>query len=117
MNLFFLKSKIHRARVTDCSTDYEGSITIDSGLLGAAKISEFEMVLVANVSNGSRFETYAIAGKPGSGQVCVNGAAARLCKKGDVVIIMSKCLLNEQEAKVFTPTVVKLDSENRILKK
>ncbi len=117
MNLFFLKSKIHRARVTDCSTDYEGSITIDAALLEAAKISEFEMVLVANVSNGNRFETYAIAGKPGSGQVCVNGAAARLCKKGDVVIIMSKCLMGGAEAEGFKPTVVKLDSENRIVKK
>ncbi len=115
MKLFFLKSKIHRATVTDCSPEYEGSITLDSELLEAADISEFEMVLVANVSNGNRFETYAVAGKPGSGEICVNGAAAKLCGKGDVVIIMSKCILDEGEAKGFKPLIVHVDGQNRLL--
>lgn len=114
MKRFFLKSKIHRARVTDCSPDYEGSITVDSQLLEAAKIAEYEMVLVANVSNGARFETYAIEGEKGSGVVCVNGAAARLCKKGDLVIIMSKCLLDEGEEKNFKPVKIKVDAENKL---
>ncbi len=115
MERFFLKSKIHRATVTDCSVDYEGSITLDSELLEAADVSEFEMVLVANVSNGNRFETYAVSGKAGSGTVCVNGAAAKLCKKSDVVIIMSKCVLGDEEAKGFKPLIVKVDGQNRLL--
>ncbi|MFQ5405757.1 MAG: aspartate 1-decarboxylase [Candidatus Micrarchaeia archaeon] len=115
MKRFFLKSKIHRATVTACSLDYEGSITVDAGLLEAAGILEHEKVLVGNVSNGSRFETYAIAAERGCRKICVNGAAARLCKAGDVVIIMSWCVLDDSEVEGFKPRIVRVDGENRLL--
>ena len=108
------KSKIHRATVTDSDLDYEGSITIDPDLLDAANIREYEHVHVANVDNGARFETYAIAGGRGSGQVIVNGAAARLVQKGDLVIIMAYAGFEDRELVGFTPKLVFVDGANRI---
>jgi aspartate 1-decarboxylase len=113
MNRRMLKSKIHRATLTDAHVDYEGSITVDSALLKAADILEHEAVWVWDVTNGSRFETYAIAGEPGSGVVCVNGAAAHLVSIGDLVIVASFADLTDAEAHSWHPTVVRVDAENR----
>ena len=109
-----LKSKIHRARVTECNVDYEGSITIDGALMEAADIIPYEQVQVLNVNNAARFETYAIAGKRGSGQICLNGAAARLACKGDVVIILTYQHLSRAEASDHHPSLVYVDAQNRI---
>ncbi len=109
-----LKSKIHRARVTECNVDYEGSITIDSALLEAANIIPYEQVQVLNVNNAARFETYAIAGKAGSGEVCVNGAAARLVAKGDIVIILTYSHMSDEAAAEHHPSLVYVDAQNRI---
>ncbi|MBI2859525.1 MAG: aspartate 1-decarboxylase [Chloroflexi bacterium] len=109
-----LKSKIHRARVTECNVDYEGSITIDGALMEAADIIPYEQVQVLNVNNAARFETYAIAGKRGSGQICLNGAAARLACKGDVVIILTYQHLPRAEASEHHPSLVYVDAQNRI---
>lgn len=114
MNIKMLKGKIHRAVVTEAELNYVGSITIDKDLLDAAGILEYEMVQVADVNNGNRLETYTIAGKRGSGIVCLNGAAARCVSKGDLVIIMSYADLDEKEAKVHKPKVVFVDDENHI---
>lgn len=111
-----LHGKIHRARITDKSLCYVGSITIDEDLMDAAGIVEFEKVLIANVHNGSRAETYAIAGKRGSGAVCLNGATARLGEVGDLVIIMAFATVDDAEAKGWKPRVVAVDENNRILK-
>ena len=108
------KSKIHRATVTDTHLSYEGSITIDSDLLAAADILPHEKVQVVNINNGERFETYAIAGEAGSGAICMNGAAARLAQPGDIIIVISYCLLDDAEARKHEPTVVKVDAENKI---
>ena len=108
------KSKIHRATVTDADLNYAGSITVDPDLLDAADIREYEHVHVANVNNGARFETYAIAGKRGSGEIVVNGAAARLVQRGDLVIIMCFSTYDESEARAFTPRLVFVDAANRI---
>ena len=94
-----LKSKIHRVSVTDANLNYVGSITIDEDLMDAANIIEFEKVSVVNNNNGERFETYVIKGEPGSGVICLNGAAARKVQPGDVVIIMSYALMDFEEAK------------------
>jgi aspartate 1-decarboxylase len=110
-----LKSKIHRARVTQCNVDYEGSITIDKDLMEAADLLQFEKVEVLNINNSARFHTYAIEGERGSGEICLNGAAARLVAKGDIVIILSYNLLNEDEATTFSPRLVYVDSQNRIV--
>ena len=107
------KSKIHRATVTDADLNYEGSITIDPELLAAADIREYEQVHVVNINNGARFETYAIHGQPGSGEVVVNGAAARLVQKGDLVIIMSFASYEEGELRQFAPRVLLVDARNR----
>jgi aspartate 1-decarboxylase len=107
-----LKSKIHRAKVTDISPDYEGSITVDERLLLQAGLCEFEKVLVADVNNGQRFETYCLA-SPRSGVVCVNGAAARLVSQGDLVIIMAFGQFEASEAAGFKPLVVKVDGQNK----
>lgn len=107
-----LKSKIHRAKVTQTELDYVGSITIDEDLLDAAKMIEGEKVLVVNNNNGERLETYAIAGDRGSGMICLNGAAARKAAKGDVVIIISFALMEPEEAKKFTPYLVFPDQNN-----
>jgi aspartate 1-decarboxylase len=109
-----LKSKLHRAVVTDADLNYVGSITIDEALMEAADIVPFEKVQVVNNNNGARFETYVIKGERGSGTICVNGAAARLVQKGDVVIILSYCSVSREEAADARPTIVLLDEQNRI---
>jgi len=109
-----LKSKIHRARVTDCNIDYEGSITIDSNLLKAADILPYERVEILNVHNGARFSPYAIEGNPGSGDICLNGAAARLANRGDIVIILTYHEVPSDEAAHVKPRMVYVDSRNRI---
>lgn len=103
-----LKSKIHKATVTDANLNYEGSITIDEDLIDAANMFVNEKVAVVNNNNGARFETYIIRGERGSGIICLNGAAARLVQKDDVIIIMSYAMLPLEEAKVFQPTVIQL---------
>ena len=109
-----LKSKIHRARVTEANINYEGSITIDQKLMEAADILPYEQVQVLNINNGARFSTYAIEGDRGSGEICLNGAAARLVVKGDTVIILSYCHVENDEAQPFTPKLVYVDSQNAI---
>ena len=112
--LNILKSKIHRARITGLSLEYEGSITIDSRLMAEAGILPYEQVEVLNLNNKARFTTYAIKGKEHSGQICLNGAAARLARKGDIVIILAYCQLQSGEASAFTPRLVYVDFKNRI---
>ena len=109
-----LKSKIHRARVTDANIDYEGSITIDKKLMEAADILPYEQVQVLNLNNAARFTTYAIEGE--QGEICLNGAAARLALKGDLVIILTYCDVSEEEARDYTPRVVHVDAKNDIVK-
>ena len=101
-----LKSKIHRVKVTEANLDYIGSITIDEDLMEAANMIPNEKVFVVNNNNGARFETYIIKGERGSGVICLNGAAARLAQKGDIVIIMTFATMDFEEAKTFKPTVV-----------
>ncbi len=110
-----LKSKIHRATVTDCDLHYVGSITIDADLLDAADILEHEQVHVVDVDNGSRFETYTIAGERGSGEMKVNGAAARLVHRGDTIIVISYAQYSREEMEHYEPRVVHVDRENRII--
>jgi len=109
-----LKSKIHRARVTDCNIDYEGSVTIDSDLFKAADILSYERVEILNVHNGARFNTYAIEGNPGSGEICLNGAAARLANRDNIVIILTYHEVPSDEAAHVKPRMVYVDSHNRI---
>ncbi|MDO8880851.1 MAG: aspartate 1-decarboxylase [Coriobacteriia bacterium] len=108
-----LKSKIHRATLTDANVDYEGSITVDADLMEAADILEHEAVWVWDVTNGSRFETYAITGEPGSGVMCVNGAAAHLVSIGDLVIVATFADMADETARAWEPLVVKVDGANR----
>jgi len=115
MHRTMLKSKIHRATVTDCDLHYVGSITVDPDLLEAADILEFEQVAVVDVDNGARFETYTISGERGSGEVKVNGAAARLVHRGDTVILISYATYDRTELALYEPRVVHVDSENAIL--
>ena len=110
-----LKSKIHRARITQVNLDYEGSITIDKFLMEASDILPFERVEVLNINNGARFSTYAIEGEANSGVIGINGAAARLVAKGDIVIVLCYCYVPDDEAAVMTPTMVYVDSKNRII--
>ncbi len=117
MTRTILKGKIHRARVTQVNIDYEGSITIDRLLMQAADILPYERVEVLNIHNGARFDTYAIAGKEGSGVICLNGAAARLAAKDDLVIILSYCQVPENEATNLAPRIVYVDSQNRAVPK
>jgi aspartate 1-decarboxylase len=115
MMLHLLKAKIHRATVTECDLHYEGSITIDPVLLDAAGILPYEQVDILNITNGQRFTTYAIkSGKRGSGDIKINGAAARLAQKGDLVIICSFASMSEQEAKKYKPAIVMVDGKNKI---
>ena len=107
-----LKSKIHRARVTETNIDYEGSITIDKKLMEEADIIPDEQVHVLNINNGARFTTYAIEGK--CGEICLNGAAARLVAKGDTVIILSYCHVDDSIAGDFSPKLVYVDAKNAI---
>ncbi len=109
-----LKSKIHRAVVTDVNLNYVGSITIDEELMKHAEINEYEKVLVMNLNNGARFETYAISSPASSSSICLNGAAARLVQVGDKIIILSFALLEKEEAKSFNPKVVIVDDNNAI---
>ena len=108
------KSKIHNATVTDANLNYMGSITIDSCLLKAADIFPGEKVQIVNLHNGTRVETYVIEGNPGSGTICMNGAAARWAQKGDHVIIISYCILESREASTFKPKAVYLDEKNEV---
>lgn len=114
MNVTMLKGKIHRATVTQAELDYVGSITIDTDLLEAAGILEYQKVAVVDVTNGARLETYTIAGDRGSGMICLNGAAAKLINKGDTVIIMAYADMSEEEARSYRPKVVFVDKENKI---
>jgi aspartate 1-decarboxylase len=111
-----LKSKIHRATVTDCNLHYAGSITIDSELMEEADLLPHEQVHVLDVDNGSRFETYVIEGRYGSREMCVNGAAARLVQPGDRVIVVSYAAYTDQELHGYEPRVVHVDEDNRILR-
>lgn len=116
MRIDVLKSKIHRVKVTQADLNYIGSISIDEDLMLAANIIEGEKVQVLNVNNGERLETYVIKGERGSGQVSLNGPAARKCVPGDIVIVVSYCSMGFEEAKSFKPTVVFPDSESNRLK-
>lgn len=109
-----MNGKIHRATVTDANLNYVGSITVDTDLLNAAGIDIHEKVQIVNNNNGERFETYTIAGKKGSGEICLNGAAARLVQKGDIVIIMSFVLMDVKEVATHRPKVVLVDENNKI---
>ncbi len=116
MRRTLFKSKIHRATVTHADLEYEGSVTIDETLMQAADILPYEQVQIWNASNGSRLTTYALRGAPGSGVVCVNGAAARHASPGDVVIIATFAeAADEAEARAWQPTVVRVDRQNRIV--
>jgi len=115
MNRQMLKSKIHRARITDSDLHYVGSITVDPDLLEAADILEHELVHVLDVDNGARFETYTIAGERGSGEMKVNGAAARLVHTGDTIIVVSYASYDEQELATYEPRVVHVNSNNEIV--
>jgi len=116
MQRVMLKSKIHRATVTDCDLHYVGSITIDPDLLEAADILEHEQVHVVDVENGARFETYTIPGQRGSGAMCVNGAAARLVHRGDTIIVISYGQYDRDELQRYEPRVVHLEADtNRII--
>ncbi|MFL5830587.1 MAG: aspartate 1-decarboxylase [Solirubrobacteraceae bacterium] len=115
MQRTMLKSKIHRASVTDCDLHYVGSITIDPELLQAADIREFEQVAVVDVDNGARFETYTIAGEPGSGDMKVNGAAARLVHRGDTIIVISYAAYDPDELDHYNPRVVHVGAHNEII--
>jgi len=116
MQRFMMKSKLHRAVVTDADLHYEGSISIDENLLEASNIVPYEKVAIYNVTNGERFTTYAITGKAGSGVICLNGAAARKVSKGDIIIIATYAMVDESEVKDWKPTCVLLDGENKIKK-
>ena len=109
-----LRSKIHRARVTETNVSYEGSITIDAQLLETADILPYERVEVLNVNNGARFGTYVIEGRKNSGEICINGAAARLVAKDDTVIILSYHSVTDEETSTIKPTLVYVDSENKV---
>jgi aspartate 1-decarboxylase len=114
MQVQVLKSKIHRATVTDANLNYEGSITIDEDLIDAAGMFVHEKVAVVNNNNGERFETYIIRGERGTGTICLNGAAARKVQKDDIIIIWSYALLPLEEAKKFQPTIINIqDTANK----
>jgi len=115
MNRTMLKSKIHRATVSDCDLHYVGSITVDPDLLEAADILEFEQVAIVDVDNGARFETYTIAGERGSGEMKVNGAAARLVHRGDTIIVISYASYDANEMASYEPKVVHVNRDNAII--
>ncbi|HCY35865.1 MAG: aspartate 1-decarboxylase [Candidatus Margulisiibacteriota bacterium] len=114
---FICKSKIHRATVSDKNINYEGSITIDKKLLLLSNIFPYEKVQVVNINNGKRFETYVIEGKEDSGEICMNGAAARLVELGDKIIIIAYGMLSDEETKSFLPSVVLVDEKNQPIAK
>jgi len=111
-----MKSKIHRATVTQADLDYVGSVTLDAALMEAADLLEGEQVSIVDITNGARIETYVIPGPRGSGVIGINGAAARLVHQGDLVIIISYALLTDAEARTLKPAVVHVDEQNRIVK-
>lgn len=115
MTVEMLKGKIHRATVIQAELDYVGSITVDPKLLEASGIYEYEKVQIVDVNNGNRFETYTIAGEPGSGMICLNGAAARCVSVGDKIIIMAYAQLTDEEVKNHHPKVVFVDEENQVM--
>ena len=115
MQRIMMKSKLHRARVTNADLEYEGSMSIDEDLMRLADIVPYEQIKVYNVNNGARFDTYAIAGPAGSGVMCLNGAAARMGARGDRVIVVTYAHMDETEAARYTPKVVLLDSDNKPL--
>ena len=116
MEISMLKSKIHRAVITQAELNYVGSVTIDEDLMDAAGLFEYEHVHIVNVTSGSRIETYVIAGERGSGVICLNGAAARSGQKGDPVIIMSYAAMTPEEIKTHRPKVVFVDDKNTIVR-
>jgi aspartate 1-decarboxylase len=116
MQRVMLKSKLHRAVVTDADLNYEGSIAIDQDLMDAADFIPYEKVDIYNIANGERFSTYVIAGGRGSGTICLNGAAARKASRGDLIIIASYVMVDDAEAKGWSPTCVLVDADNRIKK-
>lgn len=109
-----LKSKIHRVKITEAELHYVGSVTIDEDLMEAADLIENEKVQIVNINNGERLETYVIKGERGSGQICLNGPAARKAQVGDVIIIISYCSLDKKEAKSHKPLIVFPDGKNRL---
>lgn len=115
MYITLMKSKIHRAVVTEANLNYVGSITIDEDLMDAADLMRNEKVQIVDNNNGNRFETYVIPGERGSGMICLNGAAARLVHPGDVIIIISYGLFEREEAKVFNPRIVFVDENNKVV--
>lgn len=116
MTVTMLKGKIHRAVVKQAELNYVGSITVDPVLMQEAGIYEYELVQIVDIENGNRFETYTIAGEPGSGMVCLNGAAARQVQTGDHIIIMCYCQMSCDEAEQHKPKVVFVDEDNKIVK-
>ena len=116
MTITMLKAKIHRATVTQAELDYVGSITVDMDLLEQAGILEYEKVQIVDVNNGSRFETYTIAGERGSGVMCLNGAAARMVPTGDKIILMAYAQVTPEEASELRPTVLFVDEKNKVTK-
>ena len=117
MQVFLLKSKIHRATVTGGNVEYEGSLTISADLMEKCGLQEYEKILCGNMANGERFETYAICGKRGSGEIILNGAVARLGKKGDLLTIMSFACVGKKAAKEWEPRVIVLGKGNKIVDK
>lgn len=115
MFVTLMKSKIHRARVSEANLNYVGSITIDEDLMDAADILKNEKVQIVNNNNGNRFETYVIPGERGSGMICLNGAAARLVHPGDIVIIITYGLFDRKEAKEFVPKIIFVDEKNKVV--
>ena len=115
MQRMMLKAKIHRATITQADLNYEGSLTVDKDLMDAAVLLPFEVIHVYNISNGERFETYLVEGEPGSGVVCLNGAAARKGAKGDLVILANYAVYEEEEARAIKPKLVFVDENNRIV--
>lgn len=115
MNINILKSKIHRATITESNLNYIGSITIDEQLMEASNIIEYEKVSIVNNNNGARFETYVIKGERNSGVICINGAASRLVQPGDIVIIMAFATIEMEEAKVFKPSIAFPDANNKLV--
>lgn len=116
MQRFMLKSKLHRARVTDANLHYEGSISIDENLMDAADLLPYEKVAIYDVSNGERFTTYVIKGERGSGTICLNGAAARKVSRDDLIIIASYVMVDDDKTRGWIPTCILLDGDNRIKK-
>jgi aspartate 1-decarboxylase len=113
MHRFFLKSKIHRATVTEADLNYEGSVTIDAELMRAANIVEFEQVHIYDVTNGNRIITYAMVGPAGSGMICINGAAAHKVHPGDLVILATYATVAEEERREHQPRIIHVDARNR----